>query len=87
MTNPSHKVATCLKTTRFYASIFATAHLSAEVFYRAFLSFFRTQCESKPALEQLRVVEPRTGGPSFGALLGASALVDALFFIEFPPQV
>jgi hypothetical protein len=26
------------------------------------------------------VVKPRTGGPSFGALLGASALVDALSY-------
>jgi hypothetical protein len=32
----ARKGATCLKTTRFYASTVATAHLAAEVFYPAF---------------------------------------------------
>jgi hypothetical protein len=35
------------------------------------------------ALEQLRVVEPRTGGPSFGALLGGVGIGRRPFLIVF----
>ena len=51
-----------------------------------FLTFFRTQCEGRVVLERLRVVKPRTGGPSFGALLGGVGIGRRPFSYPHPPE-